>query len=238
MRIRTSTCNFRPVKIGKGIYFITLKDDRRIECFVTLLQIDFSSFARKRNNSNTLFLGTDIYNGAATISITRKVDKSTSRRPSNWHNDNLQWPPSYTLTCCHATAKCLLVECKPEGNCLLLFVGNATLTTVKLDYSAITTHILTWWYETENKNNHYHNHRANYVPLSKNLWIIYCIILQFRKLSNTSSLVVLEWNISKDFGRAYAPLQRKCNHKIMNYSKYVSVSMWWHIFMSTQHTKT
>jgi len=67
----------------KGTYFITLKDDGRIECFVTLLQIDLSSLAMKRNISNTLFLGTDIYNGAATISTTHKVDKSTSRRPSN-----------------------------------------------------------------------------------------------------------------------------------------------------------
>jgi len=83
MRIRTSTCNFRPVKMEKGTYFITLKDDGRIECFVTLLQIDFSSLARKRNISNTLFLATDIYNGAATISIMHKVDKSTFHRPSN-----------------------------------------------------------------------------------------------------------------------------------------------------------
>jgi len=90
------------------------KDDGRIECFVTLLQIDLSSLARKRNIHNTLFLYTYIYNGAATISITHKVDKSTSRRPSNWQSDNLQEPPSHTLTC-HATAKCLLVECKFEG---------------------------------------------------------------------------------------------------------------------------
>jgi hypothetical protein len=85
-----------------------------------------------------------------------------------------------------------LLNASLKGYCLLLFVGNATLTTVKLDYNAVTTHILTWWYETENKNNHYHNQFANYVPLSKNLWFIYCIILKFRKLSNTTSLVVLE----------------------------------------------
>jgi len=48
----------------KGTYFIVLKDYGRIECFVTLLQIDLSSLATKRNISNTLFLGTDIYNGA------------------------------------------------------------------------------------------------------------------------------------------------------------------------------
>jgi hypothetical protein len=130
-----------------------------------------------------------------------------------------------------------LLNANLKGNCLLLFVGNVTHTTATIHYNAITTHTLSWWYETENKNNHYHNQCANYLPLSKNLWIIYCIILKFRKLSNTTSLVVLEWNISKDFGRAYAPLQRKWNHKIMNYSQYVSVSMWWHIFMPTQHTK-
>jgi hypothetical protein len=83
MRIRTGTCNFRPVEMEKGTYFSMLKDDGRIECFVTLLKIDLSSLARKRNISNTLFLGTDIYNGAATISIMHEVDKSTSHRPSN-----------------------------------------------------------------------------------------------------------------------------------------------------------
>lgn len=114
MRIRTGTCYFRPMKMEKWTYFITLKDDGRIECFVTFLQIDLSSLATKRNISNTLFLGTDIYNGAATISIMHKMDKSTSRRPSNWHNNNPQWPPSFTLTWCHVTAKCLLVECKLE----------------------------------------------------------------------------------------------------------------------------
>lgn len=67
MRIRTGTCNFRPMKMEKGTYFIMFKDDGRIECFVTLLQIDLSSLARKRNIRNTLFLGTDIHNGAATI---------------------------------------------------------------------------------------------------------------------------------------------------------------------------
>jgi len=67
----------------KETYFIMLKDDGRIECFVKLLQIDLSSLARKRNISNTLFLGTDIYNGAATISIMHKVDKSTSHRLSD-----------------------------------------------------------------------------------------------------------------------------------------------------------
>jgi hypothetical protein len=47
-------------------------------------------------------------------------------------------------------------------------VGNATLTTATIHYNAITTHILSWWYETENKNNHYRNQYANYIPLSKN----------------------------------------------------------------------
>jgi hypothetical protein len=69
MRIRTGTCNFRPVKMEKGTYFIMLNDDGRIECFVTLLQIDISSLATKRNISNTLFLGTDIYNAAQKIKI-------------------------------------------------------------------------------------------------------------------------------------------------------------------------
>jgi hypothetical protein len=83
IRIRKGTCNFRPLEMEKGTYFIMLKDDGRIECFVTLLQIDLSSLAKKRNISNTLFLGTDIYNGAATVGIMHKVDKSTSCRPSN-----------------------------------------------------------------------------------------------------------------------------------------------------------
>jgi hypothetical protein len=83
LKIRTGTLNFRPIKMEKETYFIMLKDDGRIECFVKLLQIDLSSLARKRNISNTLFLGTDIYNGAATISIMHKVDKSTSHRLSD-----------------------------------------------------------------------------------------------------------------------------------------------------------
>lgn len=119
-----------------------------------------------------------------------------------------------------------LLNANLKGNCQLFFVGNATFTTVTIHYNSITTHILSWQYETENKNNHYCNQCANYMPLSKNLWIIYCIILTFRKLSNTTSLVVLELNISRDFGRAYAPLQRMWNHKIMIFSKCVSVSMW------------
>ena len=181
MRIRTGTCNFTPVEMEKGTYFTMLKDDGRIEWFVTLFQIDLSSLARKRNISNTLFLGTDIYNRAATISIMHKVDKSTSRRSS----DTMKICSDHLLILWHDVmllpSVCLL-NANLKGNGLLLFVGNATHTTVTIHYNAIMTHILSWWYETENKNNHYHNPCANYLPLSKDLWITYCIILKFRKL--------------------------------------------------------